>query len=43
MAWIYLGTGSLPFLDIINPSIILENTINAHLFGFKLILNCLHF
>jgi hypothetical protein len=37
MAWILLGYGNLPSLKAINPNIILENTMNAHLFGFKLI------
>jgi hypothetical protein len=33
MAWIFLGFGSLPSLETINPSIILENTIMAHYLG----------
>jgi hypothetical protein len=31
---IFFGFGSFPSLKIIKPKIILENTINANLFGF---------
>jgi hypothetical protein len=36
-------SGSFPSLETIKPNIILENTINAHLFGFKLMPYSLHF
>jgi hypothetical protein len=39
----FLGSMTLPSLDIMNPKMVLENTMNAHLLGFKLILNSLHF
>jgi hypothetical protein len=38
-----LGSITLPSLDTIKPRMVLENTMNAHLFGFKLIPNSLHF
>jgi hypothetical protein len=43
MVWIFLGFGNLLLKKIIKPSIILENTIKAHLFGFKLIPNFVNF
>jgi hypothetical protein len=43
IACIYFGSGSFLSLEIIKPKIILENTINAHLFGFKLMSYSLHF
>jgi hypothetical protein len=39
----FLGSMTLPSLDIMNPKMVLENTMNAHFLGFKLILNFLHF
>jgi hypothetical protein len=43
MAWIFLRSGNLPSIDIVDPSIIPENVIKTHLFGFKLIPNSLDF
>jgi len=43
IACIFFGFDSFPFLEIIKPNIILENIINAHLSGFKLMPYCLHF
>jgi hypothetical protein len=43
IACIFFGSGSFPFLKIIKPKIILENTMNAHLSGFKLMPYSLHF
>jgi hypothetical protein len=43
IAYIFFGYGSFPFLKTIKPKIILENTMNAHLFGFKLMPYSLHF
>jgi hypothetical protein len=40
---ILFGYGSFLYLEIIKPKIILENTINAHFFGFKLMPYSLHF
>ncbi len=37
-----LGSMTLPSLDVMNPKMILENTMNAHLSRFKLIPNSLH-
>ncbi len=37
----FLGSITLPSLDIMKTRIVLENTMNAHLFGFKLIPNYL--
>jgi hypothetical protein len=34
---IFLGFGSFPSLKSMNSMIILQNSMNAHLFGFKLI------
>jgi len=42
MAYIFLGFGSLPYFETINPNIILENTIKAHVSVFILIPNSLH-
>jgi len=39
----FLRSCSLPSFETINPSIISKNTIKAHLFGFKLIPNYMHF
>jgi len=36
IACIFFEFGSFPFLEIIKPKIILENTINAHLSRFRL-------
>jgi hypothetical protein len=36
IACIFLIFGSFPYLETIKPNIILENTINAHFYGFKL-------
>ncbi len=36
IACIFFGFGSFLFLETIKPEIILENTINAHISGFKL-------
>jgi hypothetical protein len=35
--------GNFPSLEIIKPNIIFENTINAHLFKFRLMSYSLHF
>jgi hypothetical protein len=43
IACIFFGYGSFPSLEIIKPKIIHENTINAHLSGFKLMPYSLHF
>jgi hypothetical protein len=43
IAYIFFGTSSFPSLEIIKPKIILENTINAHFFGFKLVPYSPHF
>ncbi len=43
IACIFFGFGSFPSLETINPKIIPENTINAHLSRFKLMLYPLHF
>jgi hypothetical protein len=40
---IFFGFSNFPSLEIIKPNIILENTINAHLFGFKSMPYFLHF
>jgi hypothetical protein len=39
----FLRSSSLPYLEIINCSIIPKNTIKVHLCGFRLIPNSLHF
>jgi hypothetical protein len=38
----FLGSVTLPSLDTMKPKMVFENTMNAHLFGFKLIPNSLH-
>jgi hypothetical protein len=38
----FLGSVTFPSLDIMKPRIVLENTMNAHLFGLRLIPNYLH-
>jgi hypothetical protein len=43
IACIFFRFGSFPSLEIIKPKIILENTMNAHLFKFKLMSYFLHF
>ncbi len=43
IACIFFGSSSFPSLEIIKPKIIPENTINAHLFGFRLMPYSLHF
>ncbi len=40
---IFLGSSSFPSLEIINSKNILENTMNVHLSGFKLMPYSLHF
>jgi hypothetical protein len=42
-ACIFFGSGSFPFLETIKPNIILQNTMNAHLFKFRLMSYYLHF
>ncbi len=39
----FLGSITFPYLDSMKPRMVLENTMNAHLFGFRLIPNSLHF
>ncbi len=43
IACIFFGYGSFPSFETIKPKIILENTINAHLFKFILMPYSLHF
>jgi hypothetical protein len=43
IACIFFGFGNFLSLDIIKPNIILENTINTHLFGFRVMSYSLHF
>jgi hypothetical protein len=43
IACIFFGFGSFFFLKTIKPKIILENTINAHFSGFRLMSYSLHF
>jgi hypothetical protein len=43
IACIFFGSGSFPYLEMIKPRIILENTMNAHLFGFRLMPYSFHF
>ncbi len=43
IACIFFRFGNFPSLETIKPKIIFENTINAHLFGFKLMPYSLHF
>jgi hypothetical protein len=43
IACIFFGFGNFPFLETIKPKIIPQNTINAHLFGFRLMSYSLHF
>jgi hypothetical protein len=38
----FLGSITLPFLNIMKPKMVPENTMNAHLSRFKLIPNSLH-
>ncbi len=38
----FLGSMTLPSLDIVKPRMVRKNTMNAHLFGFKPIPNFLH-
>ncbi len=39
----FLKIGGFPSFEIIKPNIVLENTINAHFFGFKMMPYSLHF
>jgi hypothetical protein len=43
IACILFGFGSFPSLETIKPNIIPKNTINAHLFKFKLLPYFVHF
>ncbi len=43
IACIFFRSSSFRSLETIEPNIILENTINAHLFGFRLMPYSLHF
>jgi hypothetical protein len=43
IACILFGYGSFPFLETIKPNLIPKNTINAHLFRFRLMPPSLHF
>jgi hypothetical protein len=38
----FLGSMILPSLDIMKPKMVPKNTMNAHVYGFKLIPNFLH-
>jgi hypothetical protein len=38
----FLGSITFPSLDTTKPRMVHENTMNAHLFGFRLIPNSLH-
>ncbi len=40
--WTFLGSITFLFLDTIKPRIVFKNTMNAHLFGLRLIPNFLH-
>jgi hypothetical protein len=40
---IFFGSSNFPSLETIKPNIILKNSINAHLFGFRLMPYSLHF
>jgi hypothetical protein len=42
-AFIFLRSNVFPSLEIMNPKIVPEHTINAHLVRIKLIPNSLHF
>jgi len=42
-ASIFLRSDVFPFLETMNPKIVLEHTIDAHLSGFKPISYSLHF
>ncbi len=43
IACIFFGSSSSPSLETIKPKIIFENTINAHLYRFRLMPYSLHF
>jgi hypothetical protein len=43
IACILFGSSGFPSLEVIKPKFILENTMNAHLFGFRLMPYSFHF
>jgi hypothetical protein len=43
IACVFFRSSSVPYLETIKPKIISENTINAYIFGFRLLPYSLHY